>query len=129
MLPSLDVPTSLRYQPDPIRPGRFRVVAINDEVLAEGIPTEAAARLFAASPELALGYEDLLEHAVEQFHRVFDLSMFGPDFEDFLDDKDGSLEEEFPGATDDAHWLQGLRDELDGALGIQPFRVPQVKLF
>lgn len=101
------VPEQLHYEADPNRPGHFRVVDSEGAVWAEGVPTVVAAKLLAASPSLLLGYDWLLDEAFRFFQVRWEIDFSGPDLQDFADD-DGALEERYPGAPEDARWLQEL---------------------
>jgi hypothetical protein len=128
------IPRALRYQRDLARPGTFRIVCGDGIVWADGVRKEAAARVFAASPGLLLGYDWMLEQAFEYFRVRWKIGGNGPDFQDFLEDE-GQLEDEYPGAPEHASWLRDLRQRsadargLDGESPFEPDVDPQVELF
>lgn len=101
------VPNALQYETDPQRPDCYRVVDAQGRVWAEAVPTEAAVRLFAASPELLLGYDSMLDEMHRLFRSNWDINFSDPEIWEFADDE-GALESQFPGAPDFARWLQQL---------------------
>lgn len=105
----IKMPRSLRYRPDAARAGCFTVEDSNGKVWAEGVPNEAAARVFAASPGLLLGYDAMLEDVFAYFAMRWDIGFNGPDLNDFVEDE-GELENRYPGAPGYACWLQDLRE-------------------
>ena len=132
--PSSKMPRALRYQPDLARPGTFQIVCGDGVIWAEGVRNEAAARVFAASPGLLLGYDWMLEEVLEYFHVRWNIGYSGPDFHEFVEDE-GGLEERYPGAPAHAEWLQVLRERSSDAKGpdgespFEPFVDPQAELF
>lgn len=130
-LPKL--PLELRHEPDPDRAGSFRVVDQRGNVWAQGIPTESAALLFAASPGILVTYDVMVDDLFRYFDMCWDIGFNGPDFEDFVEDQ-GELEDEYPGAPDYARWLQGARERsralwLSGDWPIDEWSEPQARLF
>jgi hypothetical protein len=127
------LPRVLHHEPEPGRPGCFQVVDTSGAVWATGVPTESAARVFAGSPGLLLGYDWMLEEVVEYFHVRWDIGYHGPDFKAFVDDE-GELEDKYPGAPEHAEWLQNLRERSAavrhrGESPVEPYIDPQVELF
>jgi hypothetical protein len=126
------IPRFLRYQADPLRPGFFIVTDDHGTVWAEGIGNEAAARVFAASPQLLLGYDWMLEEVLEYFHVRWDIGIRGPDFHEFVEDE-GELEEKYPGAPEHAEWLQNLRDRSvrfsQWESPVEEYVEPQLEMF
>ena len=112
------MPRSLVHQHDQESPGFFQVVDGDGVIWAAGIPNEAAARVFAASPGLLLGYDWMLEEVCAYFHVRWNIRFNGPDFDDFLEDE-GELEREYPGAPDHAWWLQELRERSEDTRGLE----------
>lgn len=129
------MPRELHHRPASSRPGTFQVVDAAGSVWADGIPTEDAARVFAASSSLLLGYEWLFEEAFEYFHARWNLTMRSPDFEEFLLDDDGELDRRYPGAPAHAVWLQDLKNRAcsarppSGEHPVEPYSDPQSELF
>lgn len=128
------MPRALRHQPDAHRPGLFQIVDADGGIWAEGVRNAAAARVFAASPGLLLGYDWMLEEVLEHFRVRWNIRLNGPDFQDFIEDE-GDLEDEYPGAPEHACWLQELRErssDFKWPTGESPFEPdvdPQVELF
>ena len=127
------LPLELRHEPDPDRVGGFRVVDYRGGVWAQGIPTEAAALLFATSPNLLLTYDVMVEDLFRYFDMCWDIGFNGPDFEEFVEDE-GELEEEYPDAPDYARWLQHVRElscaaKLGGKSPVEERVEPQAELF
>lgn len=130
----IKMPRSLRYRPDAERAGFFKVEDSTGTVWAEGVPNEAAARVFAASPGLLLGYDAMLEDVFSYFAMRWDIGFNGPDLEDFVEDE-GELEDRYPGAPGYACWLQALRERSravrlsEWESPIEPYVEPQLDLF
>lgn len=128
------MPRGLRYRPDPLRAGCFQVIDERDAVWAEGIPNEVAARVFAASPGLLVGYDAMLEDVFSYFSMRWDIGFNGPDFAEFVEDE-GELEDRYPGAPNYACWLESLRERSravrtsDWESPIEPYVEPQAELF
>jgi hypothetical protein len=103
-------------------------------IWAARIPNEAAARVFAASPSLLLGYDAMLEYIFAYFSMRWDIGFNGPDLEEFVEDE-GELEDRYPGAPDFACWLQDLRERSrsvrtsEWESPIEPYVEPQLDLF
>ena len=129
------IPRAMRYQPDPSNSTCFQVVDDRGAIWAHGIPHETAARVFAASPGLLLGYDSLLEDALESFRLLrWDIGDSGPDLEEFVEDE-GELEEIYPGAPAHACWLQDLLERARAVRAsewespIELYVEPQAELF
>lgn len=128
------MPREMRHRPSPNHPGTFQVLDARGSVWADAIPTEDAARVFASAPPLLLGYEWLLEEALQHFHARWRLTMWGPGFDDFVHD-DGELDRSYPGAPAHAIRLNELMERArmvrtqSGEHPVEPYRDPQSELF
>jgi len=128
------MPRSLRYVPDPIRKGRFQVVDESGQVWAESVRNAAAARVFAASPGLLLGYDWMLVEVLQYFHVRWDIGYGECDADEFVVD-DGELEESYPGAPDYARQLKDLQERARAVRTsacespIESYSEPQLDLF
>ena len=105
------VPQVLLHRPDPLRPGHFCVVDAKGAVWAEGIPTQIAARVLAAAPDLLLGYDALLGEARTGLFARWGIRHSGPDFHELVDDE-GELDKSYPGAPDHARWLAVVSQDV-----------------